>query len=258
MPTSTSTLARRSASAPAYLRWGAVELYLNHLVDSPGEYVVVDCTAGAESFASGMFTRFDLTVLVAEPTRKSVGVCRQWCQYADGYGVAIAVAGNKVQREQDLSFLRAQFSEGLLTWLGYEPAVRAMEQGSPFALADLSPGTRAAQQMLQDAVDARVKDWETFTRQAVEFHLKNARSWANAATGTDLAAQVDPEFTMCPDAVAAPASSCSAGSRLASVPDRVQDDVRNVLVGQGVLHLAGLAPGGHDARGAQHTQVLGD
>ncbi|MGA2826585.1 MAG: hypothetical protein ABSF03_10725, partial [Streptosporangiaceae bacterium] len=40
------------------------------------EYVVVDCTAGAESFASGMFTRFDLTFLVAEPTRKGVGVWR--------------------------------------------------------------------------------------------------------------------------------------------------------------------------------------
>jgi CO dehydrogenase maturation factor len=186
-----------------HAKTGAVELYLNHLIDGPGEYVVVDCTAGAESFASGMFTRFDLTVLVAEPTRKSVGVCRQWCQYADGYGVATAVAGNKVQSEQDLSFLRGQFSEGPLTWLGYEPAVRAMEQGSTFALAGLSGGSRAALQVLQDAVDARVKDWVTFTRQAVEFHLKNARSWANAATGTDLAAQIDPEFTLCPDAVAA-------------------------------------------------------
>jgi CO dehydrogenase maturation factor len=57
---------------------GAVELYLNHLADGPGEYVVVDCTAGADSFASGLFTRFDLTVLVAEPTRKGISVylCR--------------------------------------------------------------------------------------------------------------------------------------------------------------------------------------
>jgi len=53
-----------------HAKTGAVELYLNHLVDGPGEYVVVDCTAGADSFASGLFTRFDLTVLVAEPTRK--------------------------------------------------------------------------------------------------------------------------------------------------------------------------------------------
>jgi CO dehydrogenase maturation factor len=184
-----------------HAKTGAVELYLNHLVDGPGEYVVVDCTAGAESFASGMFTRFDLTVLVAEPTRKSVGVCRQWCQYADGYDVATAVVGNKVLSQQDVTFLRGQVGDGLLTWLGHEPAVRAMEQGSPFAPADLGGGTRAALQVLQDAVDARVKDWAKFTRQMVEFHLKNARSWANAATGTDLAAQVDPEFTLCPDAV---------------------------------------------------------
>lgn len=49
---------------------GAVELFLNHLVDGPDEYVVVDMTAGSDSFASGMFTRFDMTFLVAEPTRK--------------------------------------------------------------------------------------------------------------------------------------------------------------------------------------------
>src|SRR6266498_2201829 len=40
---------------------GAVELLLNHLIDEPGEYVVVDMTAGADSFASDMFTKFDVT-----------------------------------------------------------------------------------------------------------------------------------------------------------------------------------------------------
>ena len=55
---------------------GAVELYLNHLVDGRDEHVVVDMTAGSDSFASGMFTRFDMTFLVAEPTRKGVAVYR--------------------------------------------------------------------------------------------------------------------------------------------------------------------------------------
>ena len=31
---------------------GGVELYLNHLVDGPGEYVVVDMTAGSDSLSS--------------------------------------------------------------------------------------------------------------------------------------------------------------------------------------------------------------
>jgi CO dehydrogenase maturation factor len=88
-----------------------------------------------------MFTRFYLTVLVAEPTRKSVGVCRQWRQYADGYDVT-TVAGNKGASQQGVTFLREHLDEGLLTWLGHESAVRAMEQGSPLALDDLGASTR--------------------------------------------------------------------------------------------------------------------
>jgi CO dehydrogenase maturation factor len=183
-----------------HAKTGAVELYLNHLVDGPGEYVVVDCTAGAESFASGMFTRFDITFLVAEPTRKGVGVYRQWSEYSGGYDVALAVVGNKVQHQQDADFLREHVGDGLLTCFGHEPALRAMEQGRPFELADLGPGARPALAMLQDAVDAQVKDWATFTRQTVEFHLRNARAWANAAVGADLAAQVDPGFALSPAA----------------------------------------------------------
>ena len=95
-----------------HAKTGAVELYLNHLVDAPGEYVVVDCTAGAESFASGMFTRFDLTFLVGEPTRKSVRVYHQWTQYAADFGVPLAVIGNKVHGEDDVAFLREHVGRG--------------------------------------------------------------------------------------------------------------------------------------------------
>jgi CO dehydrogenase maturation factor len=100
--------------------------------------VVVDCTAGADSFASGLFTRFDLTVLVAEPTRKGISAYRQWQDYSAGYHTALALVGNKVQGPQDTAFLRAQPGDVLLAWLGHEPTVRAMEQGRPFGLDDLS------------------------------------------------------------------------------------------------------------------------
>ncbi len=177
---------------------GAVELYLNHLADGPGEYVVVDCTAGADSFASGLFTRFDLTILVVEPTRKGIGVYEQWLQYARGYDIALAVVGNKVQSAEDVTFLLEHAGDHLLTWIGSEPAIRAMEQGRPFGLTDLGPGTQDALATVRDALDARPKDWSEFARQAAEFHLKNARAWANAATGTDLTDQIDPAFVIDP------------------------------------------------------------
>jgi CO dehydrogenase maturation factor len=175
---------------------GAVELYLNHLVDGSGEYVVVDCTAGAESFASGMFTRFDLTFLVAEPTRKGVAVYRQWVDYAADYDVALRVIGNKVHGPDDVAFLCEQVGDALLCHLGQSGAVRAMEQGRPFGIGDLDEPDRFALATLQAAVDGQSKDWAKFTRQAVEFHVKNARAWANAAVGQDIEAQIDPGFVL--------------------------------------------------------------
>ena len=182
---------------------GAVELYLNHLLDLPGEYVVVDCTAGAESFASGLFTRFDLTFLVCEPTRKGTGVYRQWAGYAADYHVPLAVIGNKVQDGNDTAFLREHAGDALVACIGHAPAVRAMEQGRPFRLGDLGPDVQASIAALRGALDDRERDWAKLTRQAADFHLRNARAWANSATGEDLAGQVDPDFVMGPETLAA-------------------------------------------------------
>ncbi|MGW3585080.1 ATP-binding protein [Streptomyces rubiginosohelvolus] len=177
---------------------GAVELCLNHLVDGPDEYVVVDMTAGSDSFASGMFTRFDMTFLVAEPTRKGVSVYRQYKEYARDFGVALKVVGNKVQGPDDLEFLRAEVGDDLLIGIGHSDWVRSMEKGRPSRFELLEADNRMALQMLQDTAEDsyELRDWERYTRQMVHFHLKNAESWGNEKTGADLAAQVDPAFVL--------------------------------------------------------------
>ncbi|MGW1378536.1 ATP-binding protein [Streptomyces sp. NPDC002446] len=177
---------------------GAVELCLNHLVDGRAEYVVVDMTAGSDSFASGMFTRFDMTFLVAEPTRKGIAVYRQYKEYARDFGVPLKVVGNKVQGPDDLAFLRDEVGDDLLVTVGHSEWVRAMEKGRPARFAYLEQANRRALEMLHDTADAAYghRDWERYTRQMVHFHLKNAESWGNARTGVDLAAQVDPAFVL--------------------------------------------------------------
>jgi CO dehydrogenase maturation factor len=179
---------------------GAVELYLNHLVDGPGDYAVVDMTAGADSFASGLFTRFDLTFLVVEPTLKSVGVLRQYEAYARDFDVRPAVVGNKVQGPGDVEFLREQVGGALLVCLEWSGHVRAREQGR--SGGPLEQANHTALDRMREAVDATPQDWDRFTRQAVEFHLKNARSWANRAVGEDLSEQIDPAFALGPAALA--------------------------------------------------------
>jgi CO dehydrogenase maturation factor len=181
---------------------GAVELYLNHLVDGPGEYVVVDCTAGADSFASGLFTRFDLTVLVAEPTRKGVSVYQQWQGYAAGFGLQVALVGNKVQSGRDTQFIAEQTGEEPAACVGHEPAIRAMEQGRPFRFDDLSPATTGALAAIRQRLDAVPRDWPRYSDLAAEFHRRNARAWASDRAGQDLTGQIDPEFTLGPQALA--------------------------------------------------------
>ncbi|MGW0901210.1 ATP-binding protein, partial [Streptomyces goshikiensis] len=177
---------------------GAVELCLNHLVDGRDEYVVVDMTAGSDSFASGMFTRFDVTFLVAEPTRKGVSVYRQYKDYARDFGVCLKVVGNKVQGPEDIEFLQDEVGEDLLVTVGHSDWVRSMEKGRPAAFELLEATNRFALQTLQDAADDSYahRDWDRYTEQMVHFHLRNAESWGNARTGADLAAQVDPEFVL--------------------------------------------------------------
>ncbi len=177
---------------------GAVELLLNHLVDGREEYVVTDMTAGSDSFASGLFTRFDLTFLVAEPTRKGISVYRQYKEYARDFDVALCVVGNKVQGPDDLAFLQREIGDDLLTVFGHSEWVRRLEQGAEPPLQSLEPANRsvlAALKRQADQAHAR-RDPQRYTAQAVTFHLRNAQSWGNAKVGIDLATQVDPGFVL--------------------------------------------------------------
>ncbi|MFF3741879.1 ATP-binding protein [Streptomyces sp. NPDC002566] len=185
---------------------GAVELCLNHLVDGPDEYVVVDMTAGSDSFASGLFTRFDITFLVAEPTRRGVSVYRQYKDYARDFGVELRVVGNKVQGQDDLDFLRAEVGDDLLVTVGHSDWVRAMEKGRPPRFDLLEDANRHALDLMRTVVDSAYgqRDMERYMRQMVHFHVKNAESWGNERTGVDLAAQVDPGFVL-GESVTAPA-----------------------------------------------------
>ncbi len=183
---------------------GAVELLLNHLVDGPGEYVVVDMTAGADAFASGLFTRFDVTFVVCEPTVRSVGVYRQYREHARDFGVQIVVIGNKVDDSADLDFLRSEVGSDLYAWIGRSAHVRAAERGEVRPIDALEPENRAALVAMTELADRTPKDWERFQLLAEEFHLRNAVAWGNERAGVNLAGQIDPYFAHGPAALAAP------------------------------------------------------
>ncbi|MFD9895847.1 AAA family ATPase [Amycolatopsis sp. NPDC059027] len=181
---------------------GAAELLLNHMVDVEGEYVVMDMTAGADAFASGLFTRFDVTFLVCEPTVRSVGVYRQYADYARDFGVRLVVVGNKVTDAEDVDFLREQVGEALLGWLENSRHVRAAERGTARPIGELESHNLRTLDTMLATVDAERRDWARYQRQGIEFHLRNARAWGSGRAGADLAEQVDPGFVLAPPSLA--------------------------------------------------------
>ena len=175
---------------------GAVELLLNHCLDRHDEYLVVDMTAGADSFASGLFTKFDLTFLVIEPTKKSLSVYQQYKAYAHDYGVKIAAIGNKIDTEEDVTFIKGQVGGDMLTWIGRSAYIRATEKGNALPFSSLEPAHLEALATMKQAVDQCEQDWERFYQQTVDFHRRNALAWLNTVLGEDVTMQIDPSFSL--------------------------------------------------------------
>jgi len=139
---------------------GSVELLLNHLIDDERSFVVVDMTAGADAFASGLFTRFDLTVLVVEPTLRSLGVHDQYRRYACDHDVTIRVMANKLDNTDDDDFVRSRVGDDLIGGLSRSPFVKAMEKGQILPLRDLEPANKEALEGLLLTVGQQKKDWD--------------------------------------------------------------------------------------------------
>lgn len=173
---------------------GSIELLLNHTIDNRNEYIVVDMTAGADSFASGLFTRFDLTIIVVEPTLKSLGVYEQYKKYAQEYSVQLAVLGNKIENEDDEQFIKDTVKEDYLGSFTRSKYVKQTERGSIPPLTELESENGKVLETIKQKLDNSKRDWKKYFDQAVEFHLKNAKSWGNDAVGRDVTNQVDQVF----------------------------------------------------------------
>ena len=179
-----------------HAKTGSVEYLLNHIVEQRTEYIVVDMTAGADAFASGLFTRFDVTCLVVEPTQQSLSVYEQYKNYASEYGVNIQVIANKVEDEQDLEFIERHLHVKPAASIYRSRFVRALEKGCTPHLCELEPCNLTALQSLKDVLSNQPRDWVKYQALANYFHEKNATSWANSALGIDVSQQIDYDFRL--------------------------------------------------------------
>ncbi len=128
----------------------AVDLLLDHLADAAGEYVVVDLATGGVASP-----RYDLTVLVSEPTRRAVGLYGLHAEHAAAEPAALRVLGNKTADGGDAAWLTEQTGDALLGCVGHSAWVRAAERGTAGSVSGLEPGNTAALAAVRSALDAR-------------------------------------------------------------------------------------------------------
>lgn len=174
---------------------GAAELVLNHIYDTKNDYVITDMTAGADPFSTGIFTKFDITYIVVEPTQKSVDVFNQYIDYAKRFSdipLDIRAIGNKVLDEEDKVFLEKNIGTKLETIFSHSIYVRSLEKGVFKPIENLEPENIQVLQKIKSELDKKEKDWQQFYNNIVKIHKKTLAYWENAA---ELEAQIDPTFT---------------------------------------------------------------
>jgi CO dehydrogenase maturation factor len=106
--------------------------------------------------ADGMAaSRFDLTMLVSEPTRRAVGLYRQHAEHAVAQGAVLRVLGNKASDWGDAGWLTEQMGDALLGCVGHSAWIRAAERGTAGSVSGLEPGNTAALAAVRAALDGR-------------------------------------------------------------------------------------------------------
>lgn len=174
----------------------ATEIFLNHLIDGRDEYVVVDMTAGADAFSTGIFFKFDLLMLVVEPTRKSLDVYRQYKEFLHGTGIRLAVIANKIMSDEDETFIRSEVGEDLICRMPVSASVRKADRGEMVPFESYEAEVQAACSQVKTALDETPKDWNAFYARLVELHQKHAVSWLNDSFKQDFTLQIDPDFSL--------------------------------------------------------------
>jgi CO dehydrogenase maturation factor len=172
----------------------ALSIYLNHLVDREGEYIIADMTAGGDPFVTGLLTRFDLVYLVVEPTQASVDVFRQCQEYTEPFGTKVRVIANKIEDDDDLDYIRRGVGDAYLGALSLGPVIFTSAAGRVLDAEVLLRENEEVLKLMKAKLDHSPRDWDHFARVNREFHRRAAESWASALHGYDLLSQIDDSF----------------------------------------------------------------
>jgi CO dehydrogenase maturation factor len=124
-----------------------------HLLFRKGDVLLLDMYAGVEHLGRATVDFVDAMLIVAEPTRRSLGTAAQIRKLANDIGLTrLYLVGNKVQNEEEVNFLKAE-TPGL-PLLGYLPADLNVQEADRLNIPvyDHVPGLRQSAMTIVEAL----------------------------------------------------------------------------------------------------------
>ncbi len=124
-----------------------------HLLFRNDDVLILDLYAGVEHLGRATADFVDAMVVVAEPTRRSLGTASQIETMATAIGIErLWLVGNRVRDAGDLRFLEAESAIPVIGHLPDEPAVVEADRSGTSVYAAV-PSMREAAAQLADALD---------------------------------------------------------------------------------------------------------
>lgn len=169
-----------------------IEILLNHLVDKNDEYFIVDMTAGADWFSSGLFTKFDKTFLIIEPTKKSLDIFKQFKDRSSKYGVEIDVIANKIENDEDLEYIISSTNQKPIAVINKMKSISKLEREYNQENLDLIDFTEFNK--LLKIINQTNRNRKKMYDDNIHFHKLSCETWMNKRVGKDLLSQIDNNF----------------------------------------------------------------
>lgn len=132
-----------------------------HLLFRKEDMLILDMYAGVEHLGRATVDFVDAMLVVAEPTRRSLGTAAQIKSLAQDIGLTrLWLVGNKVRNEEEVVFLEAE-SPGMPV-LGYLPADLAVQEADRLGIPvyDHAPALRRTAERLAETLLERVEHLE--------------------------------------------------------------------------------------------------
>jgi len=175
---------------------GALNLLLNHLIDSDDDWIIADATAGTDTAATALFHAYDIQFFVVEPTLKSVSVFNDYLALAGNHIDHIRPIANKVRtshvgRAEDLAFLRHHLDHEPVAEFPFDiDHIRAIDQGQFEKLDEYIVTHESQFERLIASVAGVKRDWSAMEKNALQFYNHSCHNWYNAYYDQDMVSGV--------------------------------------------------------------------